>query len=83
MIAGASAFDFVNAGSRGAATARAFASLEFGSVLVAAALVAGLMVWAAMWVFHHGSQSTHDPRETVLWSACVLTVLASGLRLFS
>jgi hypothetical protein len=78
---GAAAFDFISSAGTAARGSRALGSLEYGGTLVACALLVGLVIWAGLRIFK-GNDGAPEGKETVLWSACLLVTLVTGLRMF-
>jgi cation transport ATPase len=81
VVLGAAAFDFISSASTLARGSKALGSLEYSGTLVACALLVGLFVWAALRIFK-GNDGALEGKETVLWSACLLVTLVTGLRMF-
>jgi hypothetical protein len=81
-VLAAAAFEFVSSGSTLGAGARAAESLGHAAILVLWALAGGVLVWVGIRVFT-GRAAAPEVKETVLWSACLLVILASALRFFN
>ena len=69
-------------GGRGDVAPRALFSLEFGFALVVVSLAAAFLLWGVIRVARRES-GLHPGKEGVLWYACILTTVVSGLRLIT
>lgn len=81
IVLGAAAFDFLAAEATLSTDVRALASLRDAVELVAGALVCGLVVWIGIRVVRRGEAP--EPKESVLWSACLIVIFVTAAKMLS
>ena len=74
----AAAFEFVSGASAAAPGARVLGALAYAAKLVTWSLAGGLVLWLGIKLAR--GEGAPEPKETVLWSACLLATAGSALR---
>lgn len=81
-VVAVAAMNLMNGSSATSFGERAFSSVKDAAVLVAGGLTCGFIVWAGRRVFQ-GEHFAPQPKETMLWFACIVVILVTALRMLS
>jgi len=80
VMLGAAAFDFISAAGTQSVGSRAANALQWAGQLVLAALCCGFVLWLCIRLVKGGDVAP-EPKESVLWSASVIVIIVTAVRL--